>query len=86
MSKTRVKTTYKTEGPYGSEETHTLYAVHNHSTDYVTFYDENEEYLFTVEDTRDNNFLDAINRLYVYWEGKSSDGILKEGVEYWKKE
>lgn len=64
MSHSRIKTTYNTEGNYGSTETHTLYADHNDCADYVTFYDETGAIIMTVPDTIDNNILDAINRLY----------------------
>lgn len=64
MSSYTVKTTYNTEGDYGSTEKHTLYANHNNSSDYVTFFDEKGERILTVPDTLDNNILDAINRLY----------------------
>jgi len=81
MSKDRLKTTYKTEGPYGTEEEHTLFVTHNYSTDYVTFYDSNGEWLLAVPDTIDNNVLDAINKLY------NHNGIdLAEGVEQMTKE
>ena len=77
MSHIRVKTTYNTEGSYGSIEQHTLYAHHNLSCDYVTFYDSDGSFIMTVPDTIDGNILDAINRLY----NIGSTSKLEEGVE-----
>ena len=81
MSKILVKTEYQVQGPYGSTENKTLYAKHNNSCDVVTFYDEDGTYLFSVEDTMDNNFLDAINRLYVPHKNSNSFE-LNDGVNY----
>lgn len=64
MSHVRVKTEYNTEGPHGSVEKKTLYAHHNLSNDYVTYYDDNGEWLITIPDTINDNVLDAIMRLY----------------------
>lgn len=64
MSHTRVKTEYQIEGPYGSVEKKTLYAHHHHTCDVITFYDENGKFILSVEDTMENNLIDAINRLY----------------------
>jgi hypothetical protein len=64
MSHIRIKTKYNTEGSYGSTDTKTLYAHHNLSCDIVSFYDEDGECILSVEDTMENNQLDAINRLY----------------------
>lgn len=77
MSSTRVKTEYQIEGPYGSIETKTLIAVQNSSCDIVTFFDEDGEYIFSVEDTVENNLLDAINRLYMPYKvnGELADGV-----------
>lgn len=80
MSGFVVKTTYKTEGAYGSTEDNILYAKHNNSSDYVTFYDEDGDYMFTVPDTIDNNLFDAIKRLY----SPISKNELIENVEYVK--
>ena len=78
MSHYRVKTTFNTEGAYGSTETHTLFAHHNLSCDIVSFYSENGEFIFAVEDTIDNNLLDAINRLYAPFE---KNNVLSNGIE-----
>lgn len=64
MSHIRVKTEYQVEGPFGSTEKRILYSDHNNSTDVVNFYDENGNYIFSVQDCVENNFLDAVNRLY----------------------
>lgn len=64
MSHLKVKTNYNVEGSYGTVESHTVYADHNNSSDYVSFYDEDGTLLLTIPDTIDNNLLDAINRLY----------------------
>jgi len=69
MSHLRVKTKYNTEGSFGSTEEKTLYAHHNLSSDYVTFYDDDGDVIMVVPDTIDNNVLDAINRLYDPYEG-----------------
>lgn len=73
MSSTYLKTKYNEEGAHGRTEEKILYVHHNNSVDIVTFYDENGQYLIHVEDTLDNNLLDAINRLFL--------GKLEEGVE-----
>lgn len=83
MSSFKVKTTYNTEGIYGSTEEKTLYAVHNNSSDYVTFYDEDGEILLVVPDTVSNNILEAIIRLYQPYENGS---VLKPDVEYLTEE
>ena len=46
MSHYRLKTKYNTEGAYGSTEENEVFAHHNLSCDYVTFYDENGELYF----------------------------------------
>jgi len=80
MSHIRVKTTYNVEGSYGSVEKRILYADHNNSCDVVNYYTENGEFLFSVEDTMDNNLLDAINRLFA--PNKSNSRELSLDVEY----
>ena len=79
MSHYRVKTKYNEEGAYGSVDEKVLYAHHNLSCDYVTFFDENGNVIMTVPDTMDNNILDAINRLYMPFK---KDNILDEGIEF----
>ena len=64
------------DGSYGSIEEYPLYCIHNHSTDYVSFYDENGNNILTIPDTIDNNLLDAINRLYNYY---NNEGV---NIEY----
>lgn len=82
MSHYRLKTKFNTEGAYGSVEEHTVYAHHNLSCDYITFYDEKGDFIMTVPDTLDNNLLDAINRLYAPWK----DNKLVEDVEHMTQE
>jgi hypothetical protein len=80
MSHIRLKTKYTTEGPWGTTEEHTVYAHHNLSCDYVTFFDEKGEYILCVPDTIDNNLLDAINRLYA--SSTETKNNTSEDVEY----
>ncbi len=72
MSHYRFKTTYQTQGSFGSTETHILYANHNECADIITFYYEDGEILFTVEDTMQNNLFEAIERLYMPFRGEES--------------
>lgn len=83
MSHVRLKTTYNISDLYGNVEQRTLYAHHNNSCDIVTFYDEDGGVLFYVEDTMNNNMIDAINRLFNYSDPKTG---LKEGVDYMNAE
>jgi uncharacterized protein YrzB (UPF0473 family) len=80
MSHVRVKTEYQIQGAYGSTEKRILYAHHNNSCDIVTFFDEDGTYLFSVEDTMDNNLMDAINILYA--PHKNTSGELNENVQF----
>jgi hypothetical protein len=84
MSHTKVKTTYQTEGAYGSTETHTLYCHHNHSCDCVTFYNERGEVesMAFCEWISGNDLWDAMNRLWFPFEGEWNDK-LKNDVEYY---
>ncbi len=85
MSHVRLKTTYNEEGSYGSVDQYVLYAHHNNSSDYVTFYDEKGNVILVVPDTLDNNLLDAINRLYApNKEGLHHNGLIDK-VEYMDK-
>lgn len=79
MSHLRVKTEYQVSGIYGSTETRTLYAHHNNSCDVVTFFDEDGMDIFSVEDTMNNNLMDAIYRLYA---PRKNNGELKDNVQY----
>lgn len=81
MSSIRVKTKYNTEGPYGTTEEHTIFANHNNSSDYVTYYDEDGTILLVVPDTIDNNILDAIIKLYVPHTTSNLEVKLKDGIE-----
>lgn len=73
MSHIRIKTEYQVMGTYGSIEKKTLYAHINNSCDVVSFFDEDGTFLFSVEDTMDNNLMDAIKRLYAPF--KSNDEL-----------
>lgn len=84
MSHTRVKTTYNVEGAYASTETAELYCHHNHSSDYVTFYDKNgnvQDMCFASWVTG-NDLWDAMNRLWFPFKDKWN-GELKDNVEYY---
>lgn len=86
MSHTRVKTTYGAEGPYGSTETLELYCHHNHSSDYVTFYDYSgdiQSMCFGEWETG-NDLWDAMERLWFPFKNKWN-GELKDGVEYYNE-
>jgi hypothetical protein len=85
MSHCRLKTTYNEMGAYGSVDKKTLYAHHNNSCDIVSFYDENGNFLFCVEDTMDNNLFDAIKRLFYAWEDARANKLM-EGVEHMEPE
>ena len=86
MSHTRVKTTYQTEGEYASTETHTLYCHHNHSCDYVIFYDDAEERSVVSMVFQSwipgNDLQDAMDRLWFPFK-KDWGGELKDNVEYY---
>ena len=85
MSHTRVKTTYNVQGNYGSTETKTLYCHHNHSSDYVVFYDEDgsiTQMCFNEWETN-NNLWDAMNRLWYPFKDKWGTSELKDGVKYY---
>lgn len=87
MSHYRLKTTYNTEGPFGSVETKSIFAHHNLGCDTVTFYDHDGEFIMTVPDTIDGNILDAINRLYFPFKlTEMNDTELMEGIEHMSEE
>tara|TARA_R110000868_G_scaffold193686_1_gene438872 strand:+ start:203 stop:472 length:270 start_codon:yes stop_codon:yes gene_type:complete len=83
MSHHRVKTTYNESGSYGSIEKRTIYADHNNSCDIVSFYDEQGDYIFSVEDTVENNLVDAINKLMYPFESGSRE--LSKNIEYYQE-
>ena len=90
MSKLRVKTTYKVEGPYASTDIETLYCFHNMSCDCVTFYDSMgrvESMAFCEWDGDD--LWDAMNRLWSpykdEWGGELIDGVEYYHGEPWKE-
>jgi hypothetical protein len=84
MSRHLVKTEFTEMGSYGSRDKQVLYAEHNNSCDIVSFYyGEKMEYLFSVEDTEQNNLMDAIKRLYAPFEKNQE---LVANVEHWTPE
>jgi len=86
MSHTRVKTTYAVEAPYAATETVELYCDHNHTSDYVSFYHKDGDYVTMVfnEWETNNDLWDAMNRLYYPYKNNDwSKGILKDNVEYY---
>ena len=83
MGHTRVKTTYSVEGAYGSTKARTLYCHHNHSSDCITFYDENGDVaLMCFEEwEKGNDLWDAMNRLRFPYKGEWGRSDLKDRVE-----
>jgi len=92
MSHTRIKTTYKSEGPYGSTEYQTLYCHHNHTCDFVTFYHEDGSYVEMIfGEWGDRDLWDAAEILMYYHRHYVDDnhlnGFTKEsGIEWWTPE
>lgn len=84
MSHTKVKTTYSIEGVYGSTDQVELYCDHNHSNDFVTFYDENgrSPNMIFGQWEPGNDLWDAMLRLM---EPFKANGELKDKVEYYSK-
>ena len=84
MSHTRVKTTSSEEGAYGSTITKTLYCHHNHSCDYVTYYNEDGSIASMCfgEWDEGNDLWDAMQRLWFPFKDEWG-GELKGGVEYY---
>ena len=84
MSHTRVKTTYEVQGSYGSTETIELFCHHNHSCDYITFYDKDGDIVGMQfgEWIKGNDLWDAMNRLWFPFKNEWGKE-LKDGVEYY---
>lgn len=86
MSHLKVKTTYITEGSYGSSETHVLYCHHNNTCDCVTFYEEDGS-IATMNFhswSLEKDLWHAMNLLWYPF--KDEWGLeLKDGVEYYVK-
>lgn len=80
MSHIRYKTKYNVEVEYGKIEERIVYVDYNNSIDIATFYDEDGEKLFVVQDTVDNNLIDAIIRLY------EQNPLTNNSVEYMTKD
>lgn len=91
MSHTRVKTTYSEQGAYDSTEQRTLYCHHNHSCDFVTYYNEDGSVASMVFNDWDsgNDLWDAMNRLwYPYkdkWHGELKDKVELYGIPPWEE-
>ena len=87
MSHTKVKTTYKTEGAYGGNDTNTLYCHHNHSTDITTYYDSYGDVAKMIFDdwVPDDGLFEAMHRLWHPYKDVWG-GELKDGVEYCHEE
>ena len=88
MSHDRLKIKYKEEGPYGSEVERTLYCHHNHSSDIVSFHDDDGNYLFSYGDTGPTpTLMDAIIKLdrynNHYKEGSNNEFTADSGIERW---
>ncbi len=79
MSSVRIKTKYVTEDSYGNNVEHTIYAMHNNTVDVVTIFDEDGEPIMWIQDTVNNNILDAINRLFANY--RDTDGNLVPGIQ-----
>ncbi len=88
MSSTKVKTSYSVQGNYASTETKTLYCEHNHSSDYVKFYDEDGDVvgMCFYEWENGNDLWDAMNRLWYPYIGEWGKSELKDGVSFYLKE
>lgn len=87
MSKTAVKTTYSVEGAYASTDTQELYCIHNHNSDYTTFYRKDgsvQEMIFGECETN-NDLWDAMNKLWYPFKGEWGRSELKDGVEFFGK-
>jgi len=93
MSKTCVKTKYNVQGANG--KTKTLYCKHNHSSDYVTFYDQDGVPFYNEDcDTQimcfhdwetGNDLWNAMNRLWFPYKDEWGISDLKDGVELYNK-
>lgn len=65
MSSRYIKTEYEVMGSYGDTEKATLYIHKHNSCDITTVYDTNGEYLFSFDDTQENNIVHAIQRTLI---------------------
>ena len=91
MSHTRVKTKYAVEASYGGTDYVDLYCHHNHSCDYITYYDEDGNIVDMQFHSwvTDNDLWDAMNRLWFpykdEWGGELKDGVEYYGVAPWEE-
>ena len=86
MGQTKLKTTYSTEGGYGTTDTVELYCEYNHTTDHVAFYDKDgqpPQMMFSVRESGNDKW-DAMMRLMNPYKNKWNDE-LKDGVERLKE-
>lgn len=82
MSSVRRKVKYYTQGNYGSTEERWLYSVHNNSSDFVTFYDHNGEYLFCFDEWSPKDMGQAIIESLTEW---NDEKVIHMDKEDWKK-
>jgi len=82
MSHTKVKVNYEEEGPYGSTTEETLYCHHNHTADYVVFYNSKGEHILTINEFASNNLWDAMEKLMYYHRHQENGEFTEEsGIE-----
>ena len=84
MSQTRVKTKYEVSAPWGATEERTLYCVHYHGSDTVSFYDEEGNVVpmvFEHWSMKGKDLWDAMNVLWSPYKNHTSDE-LEDGVEH----
>lgn len=79
MSHTRVKIKYEEEGPYASTTEETLYCHHNHTSDIVSFYYGDGDYMVAINEFSSNNLWTAMEKLMYYKKNEDE-------VEYWDAE
>jgi hypothetical protein len=86
MSHTRVKMNYEVCGSFASTEVRTLYCHHNHSADFMTFYEENGSIadMFFESWSSGKDKWDAMIALSFPFKNEWG-GELLEGVEYYYK-
>jgi len=78
MSHSRYKTKYFEEGAYGETIENTLYVDYNNSCDIVSFYNENFDLILTVQDTVNNNLMEAMIKIWNH-----NDENPHQDVEHW---
>jgi hypothetical protein len=92
MTHTRVKVQYETQGPYGSTEMEWLYCHHNHTCDFVTFYNDDGSYADMIFGEWGEIDKWRATELLMYYhrhhkDGKTYGEFTKEsGIEWWTPE